>query len=231
MSRLFVVAGLLAASIASASAVFQQPVLWTGSGANIGTARTSHLDTGGDGYQTYDNFTLSSAATINQATWEGVYLTLPNNTDGASNTTTWAIGIYADNGGIPGTLLSGTTLPSADVSSVVLGTGTFDGNTVTVYQFTANLTSFNAAPGTQYWFSPLSEATDFSPYFTWIAGTGGDNASYQIGEGTANGVSNDRAFSLSTVLEPSTLYLGGVFLAALVLSRKARTRDGSLSHP
>lgn len=153
-------------------------------------------------------------------------------TDAPPNTTDWSIRFSADNAGFPGTTLLSAIPPAAQVTRQAVGTGLFNGtNTVTVYEFTASLPTFNAAANTPYWFSTLSRATDFSPLFSWIQGIGGDGLSFQTAF-TAGIVTDsfvrdgDRAFSLSQVPEPATTLLLGAGLAALALLRRRQHGAG-----
>jgi hypothetical protein len=222
-----ILAGIVLVSLQAASAaiIYTQPSVWSGNGTNVGSGWTSQLDASNSGFRTFDNFTLGGGATINQASWRGMYLNNADLSNGTPNTSSWTVGFFADSGGSPGTQLSSTTLTSAQVTSQILGSGMFGNNTVTVFEFTALLTSFNALGGTHYWFSPVSSATTFSPFFSWIQGTGGDGNSFQnaYSAGSVSGSfvrSGDRAFTLSSVPEPATPLLIGAGLAALALVRR-----------
>ena len=215
---------LVAVQAVNADVVYQQPSVWT-AGSNVGVAWTSQINSAGSGFRTYDNFQLGSAATVVHASWRGTYLN-GDLTGGAPNTSTWSIGFYGDSAGAPGALLSNNTLTSAQVTSQSLGAGFFGANPVTVFQFDADLTNFNASAGTQYWFSPESQATNFAPFFTWIQGTGGDNASFQehLSSGSVDVTyvrSTDRAFTLYSTPEPSAVsLLVGVVLATIPALRR-----------
>jgi len=231
MNRLLVVLGLcgLAAQPLLAGVVFQQPPVWSGNGTVVGSAWTSQSDAGLSGFRTFDNFSLGSPALINQATWLGIYIDSATLSDSAPNTLTWIIRFQADNSGIPGATLQSTNIASSQVNTTILGTGLFNGNTVTVYQFTADVPAFSAAAGTTYWFSPLSLATTFDPLFAMIEGAGGDGASFQtsFNSGVATGAfvrGADRAFELSSVPEPAAMVLLGPALAFFAFVGRRATR-------
>ena len=62
------------AQSAGAGIVYQQPTVWTGNGTSVGSSWTSHEDTTLTGFRTNDNFSLASAAVINQVSWWGIYI-------------------------------------------------------------------------------------------------------------------------------------------------------------
>ena len=163
--------------LVSMATVLNQPSVWSGNGTNVGTSWTSHTDAALTGFRALDNFSLSSAASISQVSWRGIYL---NNdlTNASPSTTTWVIRFQADNAGVPGPVLAVSFLTAAEVNRQTLGTGFFNSNVVTVYEFTATLPTFSADANTTYWFTPQSRMTNFAPFFSWIEGTGGDGASW-----------------------------------------------------
>jgi CubicO group peptidase (beta-lactamase class C family) len=205
MKGLAIIIGVLVSVRTLAAApLYQQPSLWSGNGTNVGSTWSSQVDSSLSGYRAYDNFSLPTGGAINQATWRGIYVDATTLQNAAVNTTDWNISLQANNAGAPGSVLSSSTIPAAQVSKQIVGTGIFNGNTVNVYEFTALLPSFAAAAGTTYWFSPMSQATNFSPLFGWIQGTGGNNSSFQTANtnGSVAGSfvrSADRAFTLSNV--------------------------------
>jgi hypothetical protein len=208
----------------SADVLYQQPSVWSTTGT-VGTGYTDEESAAGTGFRVFDNFSLVSAGVINQVSWVGLYINGTVFLNEPPNTTSWNIDLYADNGGIPGSLLSDTSLPAAGVTSQTLGTGAFGGATFTMYEFTASIPDFNAAAGTTYWFSPFSQNPDESTKFIWVDATGGTNTAYdtQLTSGSVSATFanlSDRAFSLSSVPEPSTFLLAGAGIALAALVRK-----------
>jgi len=188
----------------------------------------------GDGYRVYDNFTLSSDAWVTTVTWRGLtwdYID-PAANPAPLKTQSWDLSFWSDALGQPGGAQIGHDLFSAaSVQTTLSGTGTYNGSTVNVYDFTATLSSpvFLHA-NTQYWFSPWSFVSDLDPIFAWAAGVGGDGQSFQTGYGFAAGVATprpgDRAFSLegtpadTVVPEPATLGLMAFGLGTLIVGRR-----------
>jgi hypothetical protein len=187
---------------ASAGVVYSQP---DGSGCSPSCWTSTQAPGLGatDGFQTFDNFSLTQNAGITSVSWEGIYIPFTAS-DGpvAPDTATWDIGFYGDSSGQPGGNLYSTSLPAADVTTKFLGTTTFNGGTVNVYDFTAALPSggFAATAGDTYWFSPLAVQPNADPFFSWSAsGTqpAGAMAFQNEFGGVSGSVPDDRAFTLS----------------------------------
>jgi hypothetical protein len=231
MSKFTWLAALLAVCIASpalAKTLYDQP----SDGTACDTACWTSTDGAGGpitgGYQTFDDFSLSSNATVTQVSWYGFYIDSaggPNPTTPA--TTSWDIGFYANNGTLPGAALYSTSINAGSVSAQFLGDVSALGATVPFYEFTADLpTGFNANAATTYWFSPVSEQPTFEPFFSWSPSNSGDGRSAQLelpgsvnlGGNSLYSVTGDRAFILSgtsAAPEPATwalmlLGVGGV---------------------
>lgn len=211
---------------AEATTLYQQPAIWT-NGASVGSSWTSQLDSTNGGFVAFDDFSLSTTGIINQVSWLGIYLGLPALDDASPNTDVWRLAFYANSANAPGAVLSSTDLAAANITRQSVGTGFFGANQVTVYEFTANVNSFTAVGNTKYFFTALSFATNFSPLFSWIQGSGGDNATFQTHY--SNGAPDsdfarpgDRAFTLSNtdVPEPATWVMIGFMLAGLAVARR-----------
>jgi hypothetical protein len=214
--------------LAGGTLLYQQPSIWSGNGSTISTGYTDEESSAGTGFQTFDDFTLSAGGIVNQVSWVGLYINGTMFLNEPPNTTSWDIDFYADNSGVPGSLLASTNLSTAQVTSQILGTGQFGGATFTIYDFIANIPGFSASADTTYWFSPFSHNPDETAKFIWIDGSGGDDAEYQnrLTDGSVSGsfdLTGDRAFSLSNVPEPMTaLPVGAGIVLLFGLARRRR---------
>ncbi len=216
---------LVAADAAVAGTVYySQP----GTQACNPSCWTSHYGAG-SGFRAYDDFTLTTTATITSLSWQGIYI--PQTaaaTAPAPDTTTWQIGFFADNGNFPGTSVFSVSIPAVNVATTLIGSGTFGGSPVNLYSFSATLgPAFTAAANTKYWFSPLSLAPSFDPFFSWSPSTAVyDGLTAQTDtNGNQYDRSDDRAFSLANAVpEPTSwaLLIAG-FAATGVAARRRRT--------
>jgi hypothetical protein len=162
---------------------------------------------------TYDNFTLGSAANINQVTWVGSYIS------GVGGITGFTVNFYSNAGNAPSSLLA---------SYIVAGTAgeTFlqnDNPGNPTYAYVLGLTSnFAAAAGKEYWLSVVPNLA-FPPQWLWETSSQGDTNAYQCFFGTCGNISADLAFGLYTPLpEPGSLALlvPGILGLAASLGRK-----------
>lgn len=226
---------------AYAGIVYSQP----GNGTACSpTCWTSSFDGTTTSYLTTDNFSLSKAASIETVQWQGFYYDYlnPSNNPVSPNTNFWEIVFYADVSGLPSPSSLLYEQAPSQVTSTLLGTSTFGGNTVDVYNFTATLPfAFNASANTTYWFGPLSEQTNFNPFFSWsAAATQPPNAySAQLNFDPIANPSDvfisrpdDRAFTLSSsVPEPSTWALMVIGFAGVGFAGYRRAKQGQTALP
>ena len=200
---------------------------------NVYNAAVSQDQASGAQYQTFDDFSLLSGGIINQMTWQGFYWNRYNS--GANppspNTTSFQVGFFQNNLGVPGNLIAGPILLTSVKSSIV-GLSNFNGATVQIRNYSANLqTSFFANPGTTYWLSIVSFASGAPPEWLWTSGQGGNNLSAQEQYGVSlSQIPRDRALALFSaglgeppppvIPEPGTCVLAGLGLAGLLVARR-----------
>jgi len=196
--------GLLMVAPAQAAIVYSQTADYPSSY----NALTSQSQGSGGGYEAYDSFNLSAAATVKAVTFQGFYWN-PNgpalNPPPLPGTQDLQVGFYTNSGSnLPGTFLGATNLTnfqSAKVGTSYFGPdNTGQNDLVDIYNFVGNLVApFNFSAHTQYWMSIVSFAGPTPPYWLWTSGSGGDGHSLQfryVVPAYAN-ISRDRAFSLS----------------------------------
>ena len=126
------------------------------------------------------SFSFLKPESIREIRWQGVYgfdgreLNPPLGT----NTDQWELKIWSDNDGEPGSQLYSELLDFDEVSNSIAegsGVGGIMGIDFPRYEFAFTLAApFEALAGERYWFSILSIAADFEPFFIVIAGYAGE---------------------------------------------------------
>ncbi|HUO97620.1 MAG TPA: PEP-CTERM sorting domain-containing protein [Rhizomicrobium sp.] len=213
----------LAATQADAGVLYSQP---GSSAACAGYCWTSSYGAAtNSGFATFDDFTLSGAANVTSVSWNGFIWDPTGGGAGMQPGAFWYVYFFSDAGGVPGTnIYQEVVTPTA----TLLGSDTFSGDPVDVYNFTATLpTDFAAAGNTKYWFVPLLVQLNLTPLFSWSPSTmTADDESIQepIPAGGYNVQPGDRAFWLfgNAVPEPFTLSLFGAGLAGAAVMRRRR---------
>lgn len=198
-------------SWASEVQVFNQPTDLNGGFASQNDSTLGNFAT------SYDNFTLGTAASINQITWVGSYIS------GNGGISGYTVTFYSNSGNAPGGTLA-TYSVGGNAGETSMGNDNL-GNPV--YSYTLGLGSaFSAAAGTEYWVSIVPNLT-FPPQWLWETGTGGDGNSYQCYFGACGNNPYDLAFALyksgqTTTPEPGSMILlgSGILGLAGTLRRK-----------
>ena len=218
---------------AHADVLYSQPF-------DMSSARVSEFAPTG-GFRTIDDFEIFNSVSVESVTFRGLWLGPETPAPApAPDATSWDMGFFTDNGGVPGAAIASQIIGAGSVSLAPVVTGEFgfggpERYNVVVYDLTVTLpTAVTLAAHTRYWFSPLALSSQYEPWFGWLgsanpSGTGNDvtkqirlNAQMQPTE--VIHVGRDRAFRLEgTVPEPASLTLLGLAGAA-VLVRRRRAR-------
>jgi hypothetical protein len=166
----------------------------------------------------YDNFTLLSAANINQVTWVGSYL--PSPADPAGAISGFTVDFWGNSGNAPSSLLA-TYVVVGNAGETFLQDDNFGNPT---YRYVLSLSSnFTAAAGTEYWLSIVPNLA-LPQLWAWEKSSQGDMNSYECYFGTCGNNPSDLAFGLYAlqIPEPGSLALlvPGILGVAASLRRK-----------
>jgi len=191
------------AKSASANVLYNQPSAGNGDGGYYSEANGP--------YQYNDNFTLAGSGIITNVLWIGGSQAGPVSSFGMS--------FFANNSGVPGTLLSTFNLSATGTD---LGPSGFGSE---VYLYDSNIPAFSATGGTQYWISIFDYGTAGTYY--WNQGTGGDGVGYDFGFGPVSYF--DPAYTLfgsggAATPEPSSLVLAGSGILTLAGALRRRIK-------
>ena len=208
-------------SVASADTVFSQPF--------NGTSDGQESQSGNFNYTAYDDFILSSAASITGVDWVGQYLLSESQTNDTIHSFT--LTFYADLNGSPGSAIGSPQSFAGDAHESSLGS--FGTNNLPSYSYYEVLnTSFAAAANTRYWLSIVPNI-NYSPAWYWAASNVTNGVSYEatfdpFDLEKIQGTTPDPAFSLNTsqsaTPEPSGLILMGLGLLGTSTVAVARRR-------
>lgn len=178
-------------------------------------------------WRTFDNFTLPAAGTINRISFVGGYVDLSNTDYPPPDSTDFTFRFFADDAGRPASAAqSEQTVAFGDVTSAYMGTVLAGGFKTSVYSFSADLPAGFAANGlVPYWLSISSVAPAGSVQWAWFSGSGGDDSTLQVQNGTIDiWRGRDRAFTLETVPEPATMLMFTAGVVGMVGHRRLRRR-------
>jgi hypothetical protein len=171
------------------------------------------------GFRVADDFQVTSDATIDQVQWWG---------DPRPKTNDFTFAFYADNGGLPGSLLLSTDGNGLISTPTPGGTGHY------MYAIDLN-TPFAAASGTKYWFSVFDQGPESQ--WEWLTASvnyGTTNASTAVPPGDSWFINNQFSLSyrlITSVPEPSPLVLVGIAfsIGGLLYCRRTLRSDKSQS--
>jgi hypothetical protein len=147
----------------------------------------------------YDNFSFSSDNLVDGIDWVGAYFNPPT----AGPISSFALSIFDDNAGQPGSLLFSETI-TGNAGETFIGTNNIGRPT---YSYSANLTNtFLAQAGETYWLA-IVPTIGFPPQWGWYISSQGDGVSYQDFLESRFQRDRDVAFSLTgeRVPEPSAI--------------------------
>ena len=184
---------------ANAATLWSNP--WDGGTTFIASQNET---TGGNGNfaTAYDSFTLSSSSNLTGVGWTGAYFNPASQGPIAS----WTVTFYADDSGVPGSLIAVGNFPGTGGETFV----TTASNGYPVYSYSEFFSPYPVAAGT-YWLSVVPEV-GFPPQWGWATSASGNGEAYQtfFGSGsTINGGGVNLAFDVygtydTAVPEPST---------------------------
>ena len=189
---------------------------------------TSSFDSSGTGFNTMDDFVLSTGAQITSVTWQGFYWdfqTPANNPVAAPAAFAYQVAFLNSTGLNPNSYLYNQV---ATVNRTLVGTTAFNGDTVPVYNFVATLPApFLAQAGVRYWVSPFAFHNSLNPVLSWMGSANTSGVSFQ--EEYINNVfqsrnqqPGDRVFAIigTAAPEPGTLSLLALGALGGVLARR-----------
>jgi len=181
------------------------------------------------GWRIHENFSFSTAESIREIHWGGLYLfendRLSNPVEG-TNTDRWELRIWSDSSGEPATALYTEVLDFDEVSSALDGTNEWRGVEIPRYVFGWELAEpFETESGVTYWVSILSIAAEFEPMFVVSEGFGGDQTRGAPEDPEVIAVAIESSSYLQRNLQDNILYARWGTQALTVLTTPLRDSD------
>jgi len=199
---------------AQASVIFSQAANFPAGGSFASQNDTNSF---GNFATVYDNFSFSSDNLVDGVDWVGGYFNPPT----AAPISSFALSIFGNNAGQPGSLLFSETI-TGNAGETFIGT---DNNGRLTYSYSASLTNtFLAQAGATYWLA-IVPSLGFPPQWGWYTSSEGDGVGYQDFFGSRFQRDTDFAFSLTgqQVPEPSAILgLLGLGLLGIVSQFKQK---------
>lgn len=181
---------------AQASVIFSQAAKFPARGTLASQNDTNGL---GNFATVYDNFGFSSENLVDGINWVATYFNPPT----AAPISSFALSIFGNNAGQPGSLLFSETI-TGNAGETFIGTNIIGRPT---YSYSASLTSsFLAQAGETYWLA-IVPSLGWPPQWGWYTSSEGDGVAYQDFLGSRFQRDTDVAFSLTgqQVPEPSAI--------------------------
>lgn len=175
-----------------------------------------------------DSFVLSTGGMINEIKWAGLY-----RNDSANSVDSFRLDIFSDVGGVPGVLVSSTSVTGAEANRAE--TGQTLGNNLSLFTFSAAV-SFDASAGRTYWLSVV-DTRQVPPFnsdrFFWAFESGpGLTATRVLGEPweLTENTNGEFAFRLNGVI-PTPASSAVLAAAGLLATRRRREFGHPISRP
>ena len=193
----------------AASAPLRSTLVASGSNTNLIEARTSQAPTavGAEASTVYDDFRLTSAASVASVSWQGIYCVQADGAPApAATASQFVVVLYPDSAGRPNLAapLATTTVTPGGANQTLernvtgLSCGSAVNTTWALYNYRATLAaSVSLAAGTTYWVSVQAVTPSYDVYWGFRAGATDNSLSLLRFLGAYDVLTFDRAFALN----------------------------------